>query len=129
MTGYKADTRAFIRDTDDTLLKWADFKRVAYVVHDGERIGLNNSHLITLYPDETASVSKSSSSSGWLTDGNSVDPCSPDKRGANCKSMSLNMWRHTAGARFLSMGILIPTAIHHAYMSRYLVMRAMLDVA
>ncbi|CAI4213578.1 unnamed protein product [Parascedosporium putredinis] len=52
MTGYKSDTQAFIGDGDGNLLKWADFQRVVYIVHDGERAGLENEQVIHLDRDD-----------------------------------------------------------------------------
>ena len=46
MTGYRPNTAAFVTDTDSILIPFERFIVVAYVIHDGNRIGLGAGHIV-----------------------------------------------------------------------------------
>ena len=48
MTGYNSAVEAFIKDPNNNLINFADFKRVVYIIHDGERVGLSNETVLPL---------------------------------------------------------------------------------
>ena len=47
MTGYTSKVGAFVKDTDENFIQFSQFKLLAYVIHDGWRIGLEGDYPIT----------------------------------------------------------------------------------
>ncbi len=53
MSGYSSNSQAFVRVNNSTLVPWADFRLVRYVINDGHRIGLNaSSQVLTSIPEQ-----------------------------------------------------------------------------
>lgn len=46
MTGYDTNKSAFIKTIDGVLVPFSHFTPVLYVIHDGERVGLRNGHIV-----------------------------------------------------------------------------------
>ncbi|KAJ3961204.1 hypothetical protein N0V92_002086 [Colletotrichum tropicale] len=47
MSGYQANSGAFIRGPDGEMLKFADFDMIAYIIHDGDRVNLTKDYPVT----------------------------------------------------------------------------------
>ena len=47
MSGYDANVAAYMPDTNRNFLPFKGFKRIVYVIHDGNRIGENEPYWIT----------------------------------------------------------------------------------
>ncbi|KAF5506281.1 hypothetical protein CGCS363_v005435 [Colletotrichum siamense] len=47
MSGYQANSGAFIRGADGEMLKFSDFDMIAYIIHDGERVNLTKDYPVT----------------------------------------------------------------------------------
>jgi hypothetical protein len=50
MTGYRANTGAFVTDNKNNLMAVDSFVPVLYVVHDGQRINLTENHMVAIRP-------------------------------------------------------------------------------
>lgn len=50
MTGYRFNTEPFIADTQNALIPFARFALVAYVIHDGDRVGLGPDYPVPFIP-------------------------------------------------------------------------------
>lgn len=48
MTGYTGKVGSFIPDKDRNLIPFTGFQLVLFVIHDGERIGLESNYIVTL---------------------------------------------------------------------------------
>lgn len=58
MTGYQANSGAFVRGNGGELLKYSDFDIVAYVIHDGWRVNLTGDFAVTYGRSSTNSESR-----------------------------------------------------------------------
>lgn len=47
MTGYTGKRGAFVTDINDNFISFSEFEYIEYVVHDGDRIGLNEDYYVT----------------------------------------------------------------------------------
>ncbi|KAF4837632.1 hypothetical protein CGCSCA4_v011753 [Colletotrichum siamense] len=47
MSGYQANSGAFIRGPDGEMLKFSDFDMIAYIIHDGDRVNLTKDYPVT----------------------------------------------------------------------------------
>ncbi|KAH0432059.1 hypothetical protein CcaCcLH18_06714 [Colletotrichum camelliae] len=47
MSGYQANSGAFIRGSDGEMLKFSDFDMIAYIIHDGDRVNLTKDYPVT----------------------------------------------------------------------------------
>ncbi|KAK5660028.1 hypothetical protein OQA88_13496 [Cercophora sp. LCS_1] len=48
MAGYSPVNRAFVRRSDSSLIPFSELSTLAYVIHDGQRIGLSSGHHVPL---------------------------------------------------------------------------------
>jgi hypothetical protein len=48
MTGYVPTVDAYVRDFDDTLVKYTEFSLLAYILHDGWRVNLDGDYAVLL---------------------------------------------------------------------------------
>jgi len=54
MTGYTANSASFVEDTAGNLISFAQFKPLAYMIHDGWRIGLTGDYPIPWETDHNS---------------------------------------------------------------------------
>ena len=47
MSGYSGNSGAFIKDVNGNFVSFSEFEYIEYVVHDGDRIGLNKDYYVT----------------------------------------------------------------------------------
>ncbi|KAE9572776.1 hypothetical protein CGMCC3_g11228 [Colletotrichum fructicola] len=47
MSGYQANSGAFIRGADGEMLKFSDFDMIVYIIHDGDRVNLTKDYPVT----------------------------------------------------------------------------------
>jgi len=47
MTGYSANSQAFVKDKSGALAPWSKYQAVQYIVHDAWRVGLTGQYLLT----------------------------------------------------------------------------------
>ncbi|EQB50638.1 hypothetical protein CGLO_09894 [Colletotrichum gloeosporioides Cg-14] len=47
MSGYQANSGAFVRGADGEMLKFSDFDMIAYIIHDGDRVNLTKDYPVT----------------------------------------------------------------------------------
>lgn len=52
MTGYSANVESYVQDASQNYLPFSSFSYVFYVIHDGNRVGLEVDHPIFLEPKE-----------------------------------------------------------------------------
>lgn len=46
MTGYTPTSRAFVKNLNSSLIQFPDFQPVAYIIHDGWRVGLTGDYAV-----------------------------------------------------------------------------------
>ncbi|KPM44322.1 hypothetical protein AK830_g2296 [Neonectria ditissima] len=58
MTGYTTADRAYVTLNDDNMFSFSEAKPIAYMIHDGSRIGLENDYAVPFAENSGARISK-----------------------------------------------------------------------
>ena len=65
MTGYTSKVGAFVQDRDQNLIQFSQYKLLAYIIHDGWRIGFSGNYPI-VYQNATGKCPKTTTISGLV---------------------------------------------------------------